>query len=229
VAYCTEDQARAAGAIGTSAEVLAWIAAAQTAVDQFTQQFWEPRDAAIVADLPADGLVILPRRIRTVTSITPYPLPAIAPQIQLPPTAFVVRSAATVGDIDAVQIGFGGYDVLVAGAEPWNGGWWGLMRYYNASSVLVQGSWGLDSAPPMVGLATATVAAALQARTTPGGDPVGNPGGLDVDDEGNNVKIQPATNSDGTYNIGFRPSTGSAQADAMLAPYLNARPALAGL
>ncbi|KJK55642.1 hypothetical protein [Saccharothrix sp. ST-888] len=231
MAYCTIDQARAQGCTGTDTEVQAWIATAQTAVDAFTQQWWEPRTGDVVADLPADGLVLLPRRVRTVTAIAPYPLPQIAPEIQLPPNAFVVRPAATAGDIDAVQVGFGGYDVLVAGAEPWNGGWQGLMRYYGAKQVRVTGTWGLDAPPPMVSLATAMVAAALQAKTRPTGDPMsGIPGGVDVDDEGNNVRIQPAVNDDGTYHVGFRPSTGSAQADAMLAPaYLNARPALGGL
>ncbi|MFF9643678.1 hypothetical protein [Kitasatospora aureofaciens] len=226
--YCTVEQARAQGATGTDAEVTAWILAAQDAVDRFTQQWWEPRTADVVADLPQDGLVLLPRRVRSVSAIVPYPLPVVAPEIQLAATAYVVRSSATVGDIDAVQIGFGGYDVLVAGAEPWSGGWWGLMRYYNAQQVKVSGSFGWDAPPPIVAQATALVAAALEAKASPGGDPM-NQGGLDVDDEGNNVRVGPVTEEDGTYRVGFRPSTGSAQADVMLVPYLNARPALAGL
>src|SRR5919206_4657153 len=130
MAYCSEQAARDAGCTGTSAEVLAWIAAAQERITLYTQQLFEPTDLVVVADVGADGLVILPRRIRTVTAVMPVLEADDGPSI--PSSAYRVTSSDVLGQIDAVYLAWGGYDDLVVGAESYAGGWLGLWERWGA-------------------------------------------------------------------------------------------------
>ena len=216
---CTEQQARDAGCTGDTPAVLAWIAAATVRITRYTSQLFEPTDTAVVADVAPDGLVILPRRVRTVTSVTPVWDGPDAPS--LPSSAYRVTSASTVGQIDAVRILVGGYDDLVAGAESYNGGWAGLFDRYWSQQVTVAGSFGLDETPVEATQACALLAAHLQASAAPSDADAEQEPGLDVDDEGNNVRI---TDSDDASETAVSPesSTGLAVADALLAPYINA-------
>jgi len=222
--YCSIDQARAAGCTGTDPEVAAWIALAQGRVDRYTQQVFEPTDLTIAADIGPDGLILLPRRVRTVGAVVVAD--AGGGGVAIPAAAYRVTSSAVLGDVDAVQLYASGWDDLVVGAESYNGGWAGLLDRLCADRAQVVGSFGYDAPPPGVDLATAMVAAYVQQVTTGATAPDGTapPGNLDVDDEGNQVAItdEVATTA---ADSPAAPSTGVAAADALLSG-LHGGPAL---
>lgn len=225
MAYCTVAQARDKGATGTDAEVAAWIAAATERITAYTLQLFEPTVAVVVADVAPEGLVLLPRRVRSVTAVTPVWDTGDPPA--LPSSAYRVTSADVLGQVDAVQIAYGGYDDLVVGAESWAGGWAGLFEAHWAQQVTVEGTFGYATVPPLVAQACALLAAHIQAQVTPSDADAEQDPGLDVDDEGNNVRIE----DDDVTETDVSPSasTGSTQVDALLATYMNVGPALAGL
>ncbi|MCM2427383.1 hypothetical protein [Streptomyces sp. RKAG337] len=220
--YCTVQQAREAGTTGTDSEVAAWIAAATERITAYTLQLFEPTVLAVVADVAPDGLVILPRRVRTVTAVTPV---GVDDAPSLPSSAYRVSSSSVLGAIDSVRLAWGGYDDLVVGAESWNGGWRGLFEQYWTAQVQVTGSFGYDTVPALVEQACALLAAHVQADARPSDADAAQDDSLDVDDEGNNVRI---TDDAPTTAVTPRSSTGSTQADALLATYLNAGPMLIG-
>src|SRR5690606_26895587 len=113
MAYCTLEAARDAGVTGDDAVVAAWIEAARERIDAYTQQCFEPTDLVVVADVAPDGLVILPRRVRTITAV----MPVLEPDdgSALPPSSYRVTSSAVLGQVDAVHLAWGGYDDLVVG------------------------------------------------------------------------------------------------------------------
>lgn len=235
--YCTIAQARAAGATGSDADVTAAIEAAAARVDLHTREWWETRTATVAAAVLQDGLTLLPRRVQTVTSVVA--LLDRTPDTPIPATAYRVTSSRVLGNVDAVHIGCGasgGWDDLVAGAESWNGGWAGLLGRWAAERVEVTGTWGWEVTPSAVAQATALVAAWTQQQAASGQTdstaPAGS-GGLDVDDEGNNVRITPATpgvdEEQGDDGRGLRPSTGLPAADALLRPYLRSGPLVVGV
>ena len=217
MAYCSEQQARDAGCTGTSAEVAAWIAAAKERITSYTLQLFEPTVMAVVADVGAEGLVILPRRVRTVTSVTPVVDGDDAPS--LPSSAYRVTSSDVLGQVDAVHLRWGGYDDLIAGAESYNGGWRGLFERWGLEQARVEGEFGYATVPPLVSQANALLAAHIQAGALPSDADSAQDTGLDVDDEGNNVHIE--TDDDETTPVAPSSSTGSTQVDALLIGYLN--------
>lgn len=225
--YCTLDQARAAGCTGTDADVQSYILLAQARVDAFTQQCFEPTDMTVAADVGSDGLILLPRRVRTVSAVVAADGGG-GDGITVPVTAYRVTSSSVLGEVDAVQLASYGYDNLVAGAEYWSGGWAGLWDRFDVTRVHVTGSFGYDSPPPGVPEATALVAAYVQGIQTGQATPAGTapPGGVDTDDEGNTVTI---TDAPPTSTSAARPSTGSTQADALLTPYQGGPALLAGV
>jgi hypothetical protein len=119
-----------------------------------------------------------------------------------------------------VHLAWGGYDDLVAGAESYNGGWLGLWERWGAEQCKVIGSFGYDTTPMVVGQTNALLAAHLQAEATPT-DGDAPDGGLDVDDEGNNVAIEDTDDAPSSGVVDPSASTGSTQVDALLAGYLN--------
>lgn len=223
MAYCSEDEARTAGCTGTSAEVAGWIAAATERITRYTQQVFEPTPLVIVADVAPDGTVLLPRRVRTVTSVTPVVATVDAPS--LPSSAWRVTSADVLGAVDAVHLRWGGYDDLIVGAESYNGGWRGLFESWGLEQARVAGEFGYAEVPFLVSQACALLAADMQAGATPSDADTAQSPGLDVDDEGNNVRIE--TDDDASGIVSPSSSTGSTQADALLVTFLN-RPALIG-
>ncbi len=229
MAYCTVDQARAAGCTGTDAEVGAWIALAQVRVDRFTQQAFEPTDMTVAADIGPDGLILLPRRVRSVSAVVVADGGVGGDGVTLPAAAYRVTTSAVLGDVDAVQLYATGYDDLVAGAESYSGGWAGLFDRLCADRAQVTGSYGFDAPPPGVDLATAMVAAYVQGVTTGTATASGTtpPGGVDTDDEGNNVAI--TDTEGGATTSPAAPSTGVAEADALLSQYHGGPALLAGV
>ncbi|MDP9682366.1 hypothetical protein [Streptomyces griseoviridis] len=210
---------------GDSAEVAAWIAAARERIDAYTQQVFEPTDLVVVSDVGAGGLVILPRRVRTVTAV----MPVLEPDdgTSLPAASYRVTSSAVLGQVDAVHLAWGGYDDLVAGAESYSGGWLSLWERWGAEQVKVIGSFGYDEVPPLVGQACALLAAHLQAAASPTDEDAPD-GGLQVDDEGNNVAIEDSDDGASSGVVGPTASTGSTQVDALLVGYLNRGATLIG-
>lgn len=219
MAYCSNEAAREAGCTGTDAEVAAWIAAARERIDAYTQQCFEPTDLVVVADVGAGGLVILPRRVRTVASVQPVGGMEDGPL--LPSSAYRVTSAAVLGQVDAVHLAAGGYDDLIAGAESWNGGWSGLLTRWGAKQVKVTGSFGYDAVPLLVGQACALLAADVQAKAKPSDADAEQDPSLQVDDEGNNVAIEDADDDAPSEVPAPSSSTGSTQVDALLVTFMN--------
>ena len=217
MAYCSLAQARDAGCTGTDAEVSAWIAAAKERITSYTLQLFEPTVMAVVADVGAEGQVNLPRRVRTVTSVTPVVSGDDAPV--LPSSAWRVTSSEVLGQVDAVYLRWGGYDDLIAGAESYNGGWRGLFERWGLEQARVEGEFGYDAPPLLVGQANALLAAHMQAQAAPSDSDSAQDTGLDVDDEGNNVRIE--DDADETTPVAPSSSTGSTAADALLVGYLN--------
>ena len=226
MAYCSEQAARDAGCTGTSAEVAAWIAAARERITAYTQQLFEPTDLVVVADVGAGGLVILPRRVRTLTSVKPVLNADDGPS--LPSSAYRVTSSAVLGQVDAVHLAWGGYDDLVAGAESYSGGWLGLWSRWGAEQVKVAGSFGYDTVPLLVGQSNALLAAHMQAEAAPSDADAEQDPSLQVDDEGNNVAIEDTDDEASSGVVDPSASTGSTQVDALLAGYLNRGHSLIG-
>lgn len=226
MAYCSIKAARDAGCTGTDAEVAAWIEAAREGIERYTQQVFEPTDLVVVADVGAGGLVILPRRVRTVTAVMPVLQADDGPSI--PATAFRVTSSKVLGQVDAVHLAWGGWDDLVVGAESYNGGWLGLWERWGAEQVKVTGSFGYDTVPLLVGQACALLAAHLQAQAAPSDADAEQDSTLKVDDEGNNVAIEDSADDAPSDAVAPSSSTGSTQVDALLAGYLNRGPSLIG-
>ncbi|WP_406735355.1 hypothetical protein OG508_28080 [Streptomyces sp. NBC_01108] len=224
MAYCSVEQARAAGVTGTDAEVAAWISAATERITAYTQQCFEPTPLVVVVDVAPDGTCLLPRRVRTVTSVTPVVATDDAPS--LPPSAWRVTSSDVLGSVDAVLLRWGGYNDLIAGAESWNGGWRGLWDQWGMEQARITGEFGYAEVPLLVGQACALLAAHIQAQTAPSDADAQQSPGLDVDDEGNNVRIENDTTE--TTPVSPSASTGSTQVDALLVGYLNRGHSLIG-
>jgi hypothetical protein len=219
MAYCSIEAAREAGCTGDDAMVAAWIAAAQEAIERYTQQCFEPTSLVVVADVAPGGLVILPRRVRSVTSVMPVLEADDGPSI--PAASYRVTSADVLGQVDAVHLAVDGYDDLVAGAESWNGGWSGLLARWGAEQVKVVGTFGYASPPLLVQEGCALLAAELQAKAQPSDADAAADSSLQVDDEGNNVAIEDAADDAPTTPVAPSSSTGSTQVDALLVSYLN--------
>ncbi|WP_202462352.1 hypothetical protein [Streptomyces sp. SID8374] len=212
------DQAKDAGCTGTDGEVAACISAATERITAYTQQFFEPTVAVVVADVAPDGTALLPRRVRTVTSVQPVVGTDDGPW--LPSSAYRVTSSEVLGGVDAVHLRWGGWDDLVAGAESYNGGWRGLFDRWGAEQARITGTFGFAEVPPLVAQACALLAAHIQAAAAPSdADSTAGPG-LDVDDEGNNVRIENTSDEEATP-VAPSASTGSTQVDALLVGYLN--------
>lgn len=225
MAYCSEVQARNAGCTGSSAEVAAWISAATERITAYTQQLFEPTTLVIVADVAPDGLCLLPRRVRTITSVTPVVASDDAPS--LPSSAWRFTSSDVLGSVDAVHLRWGGYDDLVAGAESYSGGWRGLFEQWGMEQARVEGEFGYATAPQLVAQGCALLAAHLQAQAAPSDADAAQDPGLDVDDEGNNVRITDDTGT--TTPVAPSASTGSTQVDALLVGYLNRSSLIGGI
>lgn len=215
--YCTLQQARDAGAVGTDAEVGDAISEARRLIDRYCADGFTPTPMTLAAIVGGDGTALLPRRVRQVTRVAP-----VGSSTPLATTAYRVLSSRMLGQVDAVVIGgYGrGGDALIAGAEPWNGGWSNLINGFATGQIEVTGVFGWDTPPLPVQAAAALLAAKLTTGTLDTGG-----AGPDVDEEGNVVVVTasgvtpPATSS----------STGDAGADALLFGHRNVRVRLLGV
>lgn len=207
--YCTIEEARAAGATGDDAAVLAAIAAARRAIDRYTGDVFAPTTLTVIAYPAADGSALLPFMVRSVSAVR-----AVGAATDLPTGSYRVLSSSTFGQYDAVVLGGGElYNVLVLGAEPWNGGYRGLTAHTQQLSVT--GEFGPDETPAEVRECAALYAAHLTTLSQP---QPGMPGALpDVDDEGNVVVITVDA------NVRRAPTTGHELVDALLSGYVKQR------
>jgi hypothetical protein len=199
--YATLAQARAAGATGTDAEVLAALDEARRRIDRYCGDVFAPTRMELVTNVRADGTALLRRRVRSVDSVRIVGGGSIATG------AYVVTSSRTPGQVDAVLFGRNGAlggDPLIAGAEPWNGGWANLIGNTLSGQIEVVGSFGWDAPPPEV----VNAAAQLAATITTGASGYAGP---DTDDDGNVVRV---TVSDETVR---GVTTGSRGVDSQLA------------
>ncbi|MFD9834499.1 hypothetical protein [[Kitasatospora] papulosa] len=203
---------------GEDAEVAAWISAATERITSYTQQLFEPTPLVVVADVAPGGLVLLPRRVRSVTTVAPV-LDGDA-GTSLSATAYRVTSSDVLGGVDAVHLRWGGYDDLIAGAESYNGGWRGLFDRWGAEQARITGEFGYAEVPPLVAQACALLAAHVQAQAAPSDADAAQAPGLNVDDEGNNVRIEDKAD-DQDEPLPPSASTGNTQVDALLIGYLN--------
>ncbi|WP_407553077.1 hypothetical protein QOM21_23890 [Streptomyces sp. Pv4-95] len=219
--YCSVAQARDAGTTGTDAELAAWITAAMERITAYTRQQFEPLAMVVVGDVAPGGLVLLPRRVRSVSSVAPVVTDGADDAPSLPSSAYRVTSSDVLGQVDAVHLAWRGYDDLIVGAESWNGGWAGLLDGWGSEQVRVSGEFGYAEVPPLVAQATALLAAHVQAQAAPSDADAEQDPSLTVDDEGNNVAIED-TDDAPSSPVSASASTGSTQVDALLAPYLNA-------
>lgn len=225
MAYCSEQQARDAGCTGENADVLAWIAAATERITAYTRQLFEPTALVVVADVGPDGTCLLPRRVRSITTVAP--VVAGGTGAVLPATAYRYTSADVLGAVDAVYLRWGGYDDLVVGAESYNGGWRGLFESWGLEQAQVSGEFGYAQCPPTVTTACALLAAHMQAAAAPSDADAAQAPGLDVDDEGNNVRIENTTVED--TPVPPSASTGSGQVDALLVGFINYASVIGGV
>lgn len=216
--YSTEAQARDAGAVGTTAEVLAAIAAADATIDNFTGDTFAPVAGAVVVDVFPNGVGLLRRRVQSVSAVQD-----IGGTVTFPAGAYIVTSSETPGEVDAVVFGGSGLsDPLILGAEPWNGGYMGLVSQAAGQRVKVTGSFGWDAPPPAVVSASTILAA--EATLADAAAAAGT--NLTTDDEGNVLNIS-LNGTDPATGEPVAPTTGSAVVDAMLAPYVRSRLRLA--
>lgn len=206
--YCTIDQARDAGAVGDDTEVASAVAEAGRRIDAYTGGIWSQRTLALVARVEADGTVMLPFVVQSVTAVTPVGMGSPTP---LPSSSYLVLSSTTLGQVDALVLG-GQYaaDPLIVGAEPWRGGFANLLRSTLTGQVTVAGVFGPAVTPSTI----VDACAALAAYITTGGSVVRSPTSLNATDEGDAVavtlNVEQATTRAST--------TGLPSVDAVLGP-----------
>lgn len=223
--YCSEQQARDAGATGNAASVLAAIDAASLRVERYTGDVFAPVAMTLQLPVGRDGTVRPGKRIVSVDSVT-----WLGTASPLVPSSYSVSSSATRGARDQIALvgALGWADVTVLGAEPWNDGWAGLSSRFGYSDpqVVVVGTFGWATVPFDVAAATALIAATIRAADdTPDVDaPAAS--SKSVDSEGNVLPVVPPFD-DGkqqqTAQLLARVrsrTTGSIEADALLASYV---------
>lgn len=205
--YCTLGEARAAGAVGADAAVQSAVDAASDLVDRYTGDVFSPRTLTVNASVDAEGGVTLGLRVRSITSITTDDNVTAIP-------GWTFSASSQRGAVDRVQLPSVGWsNVLINGYEPYNPD--RLNRTYGR--VLVTGSFGWDTVPTAVELATAHLAALL-ARPL-----IGEASAQVSDPEGNVIPAWPSQDSTDAVEPSLLRTTGSRKADLLLQPFKRVR------
>lgn len=218
--YCTLAEARAAGAVGTDAQVNEAISMAAARVETFTGDYFEPRVLTILARVGGDGRALMPHRLTTAAGVTEVK-DADTDQV-FGAESWRAYSSLMPGEVDAVGVGpaHRGYNILVNGMEPWN-------RYNLPRRIIVTASFGWDTPPTAVHIATAMLAAdwTKAHRGDEDGDPL-TPNAIDTtgaDPEGNVIPVVPPFGTDQDTTLGddvtSRRTTGNRRVDALLVDY----------
>lgn len=210
MSYCTREDVKSHGGSGSTAELDAAIVVAMERVDRYCGEWFELRAATLQLRVDEDGIARAHKRIESVTSVTFLGAPS-----PLLPSAYAVSSSKTSGGRDRIvpHGAFGWADVTVLGAEPWNGGWSNLLRQ---RELTVVGTFGWADTPAGVREATAIIAAQVRS-----GDVDSEIASQRADEEGNVLPVVPGrvVVVDDRAPLRAR-TTGSAQADALLAPFI---------
>lgn len=205
-AYCSVEEARAAGADGADAEVLAAVHEASDRVDTFTGGWWAPRTETVRVRLDDDGWVRLPRTLQTIDSIAveggaqPYPYSG----------EHRIERSSMLGGRDRLALlgfGLGLHDDLRVGWESYRTPHPSVYR----RTLAVTGTWGTTDTPDRVRRATALLAAGLTVPGTAGGE-VNAEGDADLGSPPRVPVLQEAPAS----------GTGSDVVDALLLPLRHA-------
>lgn len=197
----------------TDAQITAALVAARSLIDAYTGQWWEPTPATIVARAGADGLVLLPYRVVTVTAVRP-----VGSSTPVPAAAYTVTSADKPGQYDSVRLGPQRWaDPLIVGAEPWAGGWSNLLGDTSGAQVEIDGTFGraLTDQPVITDAAVALAVWRLGGGKLIPASGAGDATPPSTDDEGNAVSITIDTSAALVRTI----TTGLSTVDAALAPH----------
>jgi hypothetical protein len=169
------------------------VRAAMSRVDRYTGQWWTPRVASVTADVRPGGTCLLGRTPLAVSSVR-----VTGATTDLPTGSWRVAG-------NRLELASWGGDILIAGAEPYAGGWANL--WSSAPTVTVAGTWGAGELPWEVTEATRLLARWLAQQGT-------DPAGVATDDEGNVVTVRPGPRVMGR-------TTGLEAADELLAPLVS--------
>lgn len=220
--YCTIEDAKSAGAVGTDPEITEAITDASERVDRYTGDLFVPTARTFDFTVGGDGVVRVRRRIQSVTSVTWAG--AGSPMVT---SAYVVSSSKTGGhDTISLYGDLSWADVTVLGAEPWAGGWANLSSRGRDPHVIVVGVFGWDSPPRDVVRATALIAAAMRREDDTPATPTDGATGTVADTEGNVVPVAPPFTDDASRSAVQQlarvrnRTTGVLEADVLLAPYV---------
>lgn len=196
MAYCTLADARAAGADpADDATVEAAIVAAQSIVDRYAGDVFEPRTLTVMARVGGAGICPLPHTVITVATVEPVQQPGVSYAVAA--GTWALHSSLTTGDYDGLQ----------------------FARGYAGLAVKVTGSFGYPAVPSAVRRAAALIAASIapaQTTTDAEGSPIGRP------DVGSAAEESPLVAAARLKETGVR-STGVPEADQLLAPYVRRR------
>jgi hypothetical protein len=210
--YASIGEVRAAGVAASvsDATITAVLAGAKERIDRYCGDTFETTGTITVRGALQGGVVLLPYRAQSVTSVVYADVAGATPW---PVTSYTVSSSATVGDVDAVrQIGYG----LLSGAlldvawEPVRS------TAVEDRPVLVTGVFGWTTTPDAVNDA-ATLLAVQDAQIETGAAAVNLEGDADL----GAPSVVPLAPRRGERID--RRTTGSALADALLAPYVRRR------
>lgn len=206
-AYCSRAEAVAAGADDSDLVALdAAIVAASARVDGYTGSFFDQRTLTVPLEVEDGGLAFLPAE-GTVTAVRL--LRPGQPAQALDAAAFHV-----VGTRLYTPAATGDADILVAGAEPYRGGYARLLGPV-PTRLEVDGVFGPASTPEPVSAATALVTALLRPRSyTPTADAEGVPQGVEG---GAGMETAPEVVRPVAGRL--EATTGVAEADRLLQPY----------
>lgn len=217
-AYCTEAEARQAGATGDTATIMEYIGRASESIDRYTGELFVPTVQTVIGRVGGDNSALLPFRL----SIDPLDDLTVSTMedVVLDPSTYRAESSANPGGVDAIRLGptWVGHNLLIVGMEPYN-------RYNAPVSIKVTGTFGYVEPPLDVARACAILAALESAHSHT--DDVGSTPAQAADPEGNVLPVVPpfvGANDDAPELAEGRIlTTGSRRADQLLAPYRRLR------
>lgn len=226
--YCTVPEARAAGAVGTDAQIVESIRIATHRIEKFTGDYFTPRVLTVVARVGGDGRAMLPHRLTSAASVTE--VMDDHSQTVLATATWRASSSVIPGAVDSVNIGrdWVGTNILVVGLEPW------AVPRTSVERVRVTGTFGYSAIPPIVVWACARLAAALSRDVVQDtdADPLTPPPatGWVADPEGNVLPVVPPFTEPATVDdLEAQRTTGDRKVDGALVPYRRTQPLLAGV
>ncbi len=159
MAYCTPQQVRDAGGdrCAGAGDLTDLIAEAAERINRFCGDLFEPTSTSVVAVVGENGVAPLPLKVQSITSVT-----FVGSTAPVGASAYIVRSSSVRGEIDAIEFYSQGSNMLIVGAEPWNGGYLNLIR--SRSRITAAGSLGWSACPRTVSRGAAKLAAWMLAH-----------------------------------------------------------------